>query len=389
MSKRVFLIVLDSVGIGAAPDAKAFGDEGADTFGSCVKTGNLKVPNLEKLGMFSIEGTSFKKEVPDVVGCYGKLQPMSMGKDTTVGHWEITGINSPKPLPTYPQGFPTDLIEKFENAVGRGTLCNLHYSGTDVLRDFGDEHVKTGKFIVYTSADSVFQIAAHEEVIPLEELYAACKIARDLLVGEHAVGRVIARPFVGATPDFSRTVNRHDYSLEPPKETILDALLTAGHKTIGVGKIYDIFAGVGIEETYPNEGNNKNMLKTMELTKEDFSGLCFVNLVDFDMIYGHRNNIDGYTKALNEVDIQIGQLLEKLQGEDLLILTADHGCDPGFPGTDHTREYIPCLCYGKEFKKGIDLGVKKGFGVIAATIASYLEVDYHGDGKSFYGEIKK
>ena len=388
MKRRVFLIVLDSLGIGASPDADYFGDVGADTFGSCVRNGNLKVPNLEKLGMFNIEGTSFKKASRHtVIGNYGKLQPKSMGKDTTVGHWEIAGVVSPKPLPTYPKGFPKDLIVAFEVATGRGTLCNKPYSGTEVLRDYGVEHVLTGRYIVYTSADSVFQIAAHEKVIPLEELYEACEKARELLVGNHAVGRVIARPFVGTYPDFTRTVNRHDYSLKPPRETILDCLQKNNLSTIGVGKIYDIFAGVGISESYPNEGNEKNMRRTIELAKQDFSGLCFVNLVDFDMTYGHRNNIEGYVNALNEVDVQIGQLMKGLREEDLLIFTADHGCDPGFPGTDHTREDVPCLCYGKNLEKGVNLGTRESFADIAQTIGDYLEVEYQGDGQSFYGDM--
>ena len=388
MKRRVFLIVLDSLGVGASPDADYFGDVGADTFGSCVRSGKLKVPNLEKLGIFHIDETSFKrKSKHKIIGNYGRLQPKSMGKDTTVGHWEIVGIVSPKPLPTYPKGFPKDLIVDFEVATGRGTLCNKPYSGTEVLKDYGVEHILTGRYIVYTSADSVFQIAAHEKVIPLKELYEACGKARELLVGDHGVGRVIARPFVGTYPDFTRTVNRHDYSLEPPRETILDCLQKNNLSTIGVGKIYDIFAGVGISESYPNEGNEKNMIKAINLAKQDFTGLCFVNLVDFDTNYGHRNNIDGYVNALNEVDVQIGQLMKVLKKEDLLILTADHGCDPGFPGTDHTREDVPCLCYGKTIENGVNLGTRKSFADIAQTIADYLEVEYQGDGQSFYDDF--
>jgi len=388
MSKRVFLIVLDSLGVGASPDADQFGDVGADTFGSLARSGELKVPHLEKLGIFNIDGTSFnKKSKGKIVGAYGKLEPKSKGKDTTVGHWEIAGIVSPNPMPLYPEGFPMDVIIPFEVATGRGTLCNKPYSGTEVLKDYGVEHILTGRYIVYTSADSVFQVAAHEKVIPIEELYDACQIARDLLVGEHAVGRVIARPFVGTYPDFTRTVNRHDYSLAPPRETILDCLKKNDLATIGVGKIYDIFAGIGISETYPNEGNAKNMEKTIELAKKDFSGLCFVNLVDFDMMYGHRNDIAGYVKALNQVDVQIGQLMDALEEGDLLMLTADHGCDPGFSGTDHTREDVPCLCYGKNFKKGVNLGTRTSFADIAQTIADALGVEYKGDGESFYGEI--
>ena len=388
MNKRVFLIVLDSLGVGASPDADLFGDVGADTFGSLERSGQLEVPHLEKLGIFNIEGTSFKKESrKKTVGSYGKLTPKSMGKDTTVGHWEIAGIVSPKPMPTYPDGFPQDLIIDFEVATGRGTLCNKPYSGTEVLKDYGVEHVLTGRYIVYTSADSVFQIAAHEKVVPLEELYEACESARELLVDDHAVGRVIARPFIGTYPDFTRTVNRHDYSLAPPRETILDSLKKNNFATIGVGKTYDIFAGTGISETYPNEGNKKNMEKTIELAKTDFTGLCFVNLVDFDMKYGHRNDIEGYVKALNEVDVQIGKLMKNMKDGDLLMFTADHGCDPGFPGTDHTREDVPCLCYGKDLKQGVNLGTRTSFADIAQTIADHLEVEFKGDGESFYKEI--
>ena len=387
--KRVFLIILDSVGVGATPDADKFGDAGADTFGTCVRSGKLHTPNLERLGIFGIDGTSFQRESElDVVGCYGKLAEGSMGKDTTVGHWELAGLISKYPLPTYPLGFPKQVIQSFEKAVGREVLCNKPYSGTEVLLDYGKEHVETGKLIVYTSADSVFQIAAHEEVVPLEELYEACQKARDILIGEHGVGRVIARPFVGEYPNFTRTKNRHDYSLRPPRKTVLDCLIDNEFATIGVGKIYDIFDGVGIQESYPNEGNEKNMDRVMKLVEQEFEGLCFVNLVDFDMTYGHRNDIEGYTKALNKVDIRLGQLMEALKDEDILIIAADHGCDPGFPGTDHTREYIPCLCYGSQLAKGVNLGKGESFADIAQTIAQYFQIDFEGDGKSFLLEMK-
>lgn len=387
MGKRVFLIVLDSVGAGAAPDADKFGDEGCDTFGTCVRSGKLKVPNLEKLGIFNMQGTSFYSPKEDVIGCYARMREMSAGKDTTVGHWEIAGVVSEKAMPTYPHGFPDGIIGEFENRTGRGTLCNLPYSGTDVIRDYGREHVRTGKLIVYTSADSVFQVAAHEEVVPLEELYEDCRKARAILKGEHGVGRVIARPFIGEYPNYIRTVNRHDFSLEPPRPTILDGLAKEGYAVIGVGKIYDIFAGKGLTETYPNEGNTRNMERTLELMDRDFEGLCFVNLVDFDMMYGHRNDIDGYVKALNEADIQIGQVMEKMEPDDILMITADHGCDPGFKGTDHSREYTPCLCYGKKIEKGIDLGTRGSFADIAETIADIFELGYGGDGESFHKNI--
>lgn len=388
MGKRVFLIVLDSAGAGEAPDAALFDDVGCDTLGTCVKSGKLFIPNMKKLGIYNLDGTSFKKEEKDVIGCYAKMTEQSAGKDTTVGHWEIAGVVSPKAMPTYPDGFPKELIHKFESLTGRKVLCNKVYSGTEVIHDYGKEQVETGGLIVYTSADSVFQIAAHEAVVPPEELYEACRKARKMLTGEHGVGRVIARPFVGEYPNYERTVNRHDFSLEPPKDTMLDTLKKAGLQTIGVGKIYDIFAGRGIQETYANEGNKKNMERTLRLLEEDFTGLCFVNLVDFDMIYGHRNDVDGYVRALNEVDVQIGQLMERMKPEDLLIITADHGCDPGFKGTDHSREYTPCLCYGKMLKQGVDLGIRKSFADIGKTVMEYLEVPYNGDGESFWEEIK-
>lgn len=387
MAKRVFLIVLDSVGAGAAPDADRFGDSGCDTLGTCVRSGKLQVPTLAELGLYQIEGTSFQKTKEETIGCYMKLQEQSAGKDTTVGHWEIAGVISPKPLPVYPEGFPDEVIREFEKETGRGVLCNRPYSGTEVIRDYGREHLKTGKLIVYTSADSVFQIAAHEEKVPLEELYADCRIARKIMTGEHGVGRVIARPFVGEYPDFTRTVNRHDFSVEPPKETLLDALKKAGESVIGVGKIHDIFAGRGITETFPNKGNIRNMEQTLELMDKEFEGLCFVNLVDFDMIYGHRNDIDGYVNALNEVDPKIRQLMGKMRREDVLILTADHGCDPGFPGTDHTREYVPCLCFGEHLKKGCSLGIRHSYADIAATIADIFNISFQGDGKSFWSDI--
>lgn len=386
--KRVFLIVLDSVGVGAAPDAARFGDAGSNTLGTCRKTGKLKVPNLEKLGLFSLDGMESQKEERAAEGCFARMTEKSNGKDTTTGHWEIAGLISEKPMPVYPHGFPDGIIKAFEEQTHRGTLCNLPYSGTEVIKAYGKEHIRTGKLIVYTSADSVFQIAAHEEVVPLKELYEDCRIARKLLSGEHAVGRVIARPFVGSYPDFTRTVNRHDFSLLPPQETVLDEIQKAGMETIGVGKIYDIFAGKGISRTFANEGNDKNMERVFELQKEDFTGLCFVNLVDFDMIYGHRNNIGGYTAALNAFDVQLGRFLEQMQQEDLLLITADHGCDPGYPGTDHTREYTPCLCYGKALKKGVDLHTRESFADIAATVAEALGISHTGAGKSFYQEIR-
>lgn len=389
MARRVFLIVLDSAGVGEAPDADRFDDVGCDTFGTCVRSGELLIPVMEKLGIYNLKGTSFQKNQKGVIGCYGKMREQSAGKDTTVGHWEIAGVISPNPMPTYPNGFPQEILEEFERMTGRKVLCNQVYSGTEVIRDYGKEQVETGKLIVYTSADSVFQVAAHEEIVPLEELYEDCRIARKILTGKHAVGRVIARPFVGTYPEYTRTVNRHDFSLTPPKTTVLDALKEAGQSVIGVGKIHDIFAGRGLTQTFPNEGNDKNMERVLKLIEEDFSGLCFVNLVDFDMLYGHRNDIKGYVRALNTVDEQIGRMISRMRKEDLLIITADHGCDPGFKGTDHSREYTPCLCYGAGISKGVDLGIRNSFADIAQTVAEYLNVPYRGDGIGFLADILK
>ncbi len=379
---RIFWIVLDSAGIGGAPDAGKFGDQGSDTFKRCFDSGNLKIPNLQKLGLFNIDGISYGAPAGQPMADYARLIEKSNGKDTTTGHWEMAGLVEENPFPTYPQGFPRELLAEFEKRTGRKTLCNLPYSGTEVIKDYGQEHEKTGALIVYTSADSVFQIAAHEEVIPVETLYEYCRTARTLLVGEHAVARVIARPFIGTYPDYTRTERRHDFSLEPQRETILDAAKKAGKAVIGVGKINDIFAGKGITETTPNHGNNANMEKMITLMDRSFDGICYVNLVDFDMIYGHRRNIAGYTEALNQFDRQLGEVLRKLRTEDCLIITADHGCDPGFSGTDHTRECVPMLCYQKD-RTGKNLGTRETFADIAAAIADLLGLSYDCDGKSW------
>lgn len=386
MGKRVFWIVLDSVGCGEAPDADRFGDVGSDTLGSCVRGGELDVPNLADLGLFNIEGTSFRDPRDDVKGCYCRMQEQSDGKDTTVGHWEMAGMISHTALPTYPEGFPQEILDKLKAATGRDILCNLPYSGTEVIKDYGKQHVETGALIVYTSADSVMQIAAHEDVVPIAELYDICAKAREIMQGEHGVGRIIARPFEGEWP-YSRTVRRHDYSLQPARETIMDALKAAGFVNIGVGKIKDIFAGKSVMVSYSNKGNDINMERTIDVAGSDFEGLCFVNLVDTDMIYGHRRDIPAYTKALNDFDRQLGQLLEVLKDDDLLVITADHGCDPGFKGTDHTREYVPCLMYGAGLKKNVDLGTRSTFADQAATIGEYFGLEYRGDGTSFLKEI--
>jgi len=386
--KRIFLIVLDSFGIGAMPDSESFGDVGVNTLRSCTASGKLSIPNMIAAGLGNIEGVDCLPKTNTPSGAVARLRESSMGKDTTIGHWEIAGLISPEPLPTYPEGFPQAVLSAFETATGRGCLCNMPYSGTDVIRDYGQEQLDTGKWIVYTSADSVFQVAAHEELIPLEELYDACHKARNILRGKHGVGRVIARPFVGdSVSGFKRTANRHDYSLEPPAATMLDAIKEAGLDSIAVGKIHDIFAGYGDTEYVYNKSNANGMEHTDRYAAQDFRGLCFVNLVDFDMVYGHRRNIDGYAAALTEFDTWLGEFLPKLGEEDLVMITADHGCDPGYTATtDHTREYVPLLVLGKKVKP-VNLGTRTSFADIAATVTELLGVDYETPGKSFAKEI--
>ncbi len=387
--KRIFLIVLDSVGIGEMPDAAEYGDAGSNTLRACYASGALHVPNLARLGLFNIEGVGCGTPQKNPEAAFVRLAESSKGKDTTIGHWEIAGIVSPRPLPTYPNGFPQEVIDEFCLRTGRGALCNKPYSGTQVLEDYGKKHMETGDLIVYTSADSVMQIAAHEEIVPVEELYRYCQIARELLVGEHGVGRIIARPFVGTPGNFSRTANRHDFSLEPPAPTILDAISACDKDSIGVGKIYDIFAGKGITEYVRNKSNADGMAHTLDYAKRDFNGLCFVNLVDFDMVYGHRNNVEGYTKALNEFDGQLGELLPLLRPDDLLMITADHGCDPSTPSTDHSREHVPLLIWGEQVRAGTNLGTLQGFDHVAATIADYLGVTYRTHAASLLPKILK
>lgn len=383
MGKRVFLIVLDSVGIGEAPDAAEFGDLGSNTLKACYDSGKLFIPNLERLGIFSIDGVGYAKTNQKVLGSYGRLMEQSRGKDTTIGHWELAGLISEEPLPVYPDGFPKDVLEEFTRRTGREVICNRPYSGTDVIRDYGRDHVETGRLIVYTSADSVFQIAAHEEVVSIEELYRYCEIAREILQGEHGVGRVIARPFVGAYPEFARTSNRHDFSLVPPKDTMCDLLCEAGYDVIGVGKIYDIFAGKSIQEAVRTKSNADGMVKTTQLQERDFNGLVFVNLVDFDSVYGHRNDVPGYTNALNEFDIALGEFVGNMREGDLLLITADHGCDPAAPGTDHSREYVPMLAYGAMVGVDINIGTRGTFADISATVLEFLGVKNTICGKSF------
>ena len=372
MAKRVFLIVLDSVGIGELPDAGDYGDEGSNTVKACFDTGRLDVPNMKRLGLFNIEGNSYGGAVGEPVGAYARMRELSKGKDTTTGHWEMMGIVSEKPFPTYPNGFPKEITDEFEKRTGRKILCNRPYSGTDVIRDYGEEHLKTGALIVYTSADSVFQVAAHEDIVPLEELYRYCEIARELLTGEHAVGRVIARPFTGEYP-FTRTSGRHDFSLKPTKRTALDVISENGLTCYGVGKINDIFAGAGLNGFVRTKDNSDGMEKTAEFAAKDWQGFCFVNLVDFDMLYGHRNNVTGYTDALNAFDKWLGDFMKTMRSGDVLMITADHGCDPTTPSTDHSREYTPWLVYGEEIKPG-DLGTLDGFDNIGRRVLSLLSL---------------
>lgn len=387
MAKRFFLIVLDSFGVGELPDAYLWKDEGSNTLGAIRNHPDFHCPELTKLGLFNIEGVGGGVSAPKA--SFARMAEKSMGKDTTIGHWEIAGIISPDPLPTYPDGFPDEVIEEFEKRTGRKVLCNKPYSGTEVIKDYGREHVETGALIVYTSADSVFQIAAHEDVVPVEELYGYCEIARKLLVGKHGVGRVIARPFNGEYP-YTRTANRHDFSLPPPRDTMLNLMRRAGYDTLSVGKIYDIFAGSGISESFRTTSNAHGMQVTKELQKKDFSGLCFVNLVDFDMKYGHRNDVKGYAAAATEFDEFLPAFLNDMREDDVLLITADHGCDPSTPSTDHSREYTPMLVCGKKIKSGVDLGTRASFSDISATVLDYFGVAREGtEGESFLELIEK
>ncbi|MBO4682029.1 MAG: phosphopentomutase [Clostridiales bacterium] len=381
MAKRVFLIVLDSFGIGGAPDAASFGDEGSNTLAAVLSYSDRPFPNLEKMGLLAIDGekdprildyVSKQDEVPSPIGAYARLRELSAGKDSTIGHWEIAGVLSDKPQPTYPDGFPAEVLEALEKATGRGILCNKPYSGTQVIADFGEEHMKTGKLIVYTSADSVLQIAAHEDVVPIEELYGICKKARGIMAGENAVGRVIARPFTGTPGSFERTPRRHDYSLEAPSSTMLDVLKASGFDVISVGKIFDLFSGRGITESNPTSGNTEGIENLISMTGRDFNGLCFVNLVDFDMKYGHRNDVKGYCEAMHEFDDALGVVLGNLKDDDLLLITADHGCDPSTVSTDHSRECVPLLIYGEGYRVPQNLGELAGFGNVSSIVLNAL-----------------
>lgn len=384
--KRVFLIVLDSVGIGEMPDAADYGDAGSNTMKAISKSPNFDIHTLKDLGLFNIDGMDYIEGVENPKAAVCRFRERSRGKDTTVGHWEICGYISQRPLPTYPNGFPKEVLDKFTEATGRKVLCNLPYSGTDVIRDYGKQHVETGDLIVYTSADSVFQIAAHEDVVPVDELYRYCEIARKILVGEHGVGRVIARPFTGEYPNYTRTTNRHDFSLAPPANTLLDDMKSAGKDVVAVGKISDIFAGSGVTEKITTKGNTDGMNKSMALLDKDFNGLCFINLVDFDMLYGHRNDVPGYAAALTEFDKWLKDFLPKLNDDDVLMITADHGCDPETPSTDHSREHTPLIVYGKKIKP-VNLGTRDTFADIGRTIADIFDVKTEIAGESFLDEV--
>lgn len=383
--KRVFLIVLDSFGIGYEPDAADYGDVGSNTLQSIRTHENFSAPNLQKMGLFHIDGVApAEKQSDRFTASIARLQEVSKGKDTITGHWEIAGLESKTAMPTYPEGFPQEFLDEFSRRIGRGLLCNLPYSGTQVLTDYGEQHLKTGDLILYTSADSVCQLAAHEDLVPVEELYRYCEIAREML----SVGRIIARPFTGTAPNFTRTANRHDFALVPPAETMLNVLQKNGLATICVGKINDIFAGQGVSRTTHTVSNADGMAQTLEIASEDFTGLCFVNLVDFDMKYGHRNDVAGYAGAITEFDRWLDAFVPQLHEDDLMIVTADHGCDPGFPGTDHTREYIPMLAYSPSLPGGRNLGTRQGFYDIGKTVLDCFGCENTLPGVSFLSELK-
>ena len=392
MANRVFLIVLDSFGIGAEPDAAAFGDEGTNTLASIAGQPEFSAPQLQKLGLFNIDGVTVGEPCPAPAASFARLRERSMGKDTTIGHWEIAGVVSPQPLPTFPDGFPPELIAEFERRTGKKVLCNKPYSGTQVLKDYGEQAMRENALIVYTSADSVFQVAANEALVPVPQLYEYCQTARDMLKGEWGVGRVIARPFVGdKAENFVRTSNRHDLSLKPPRPTMLDVLKAAGRDVIAVGKIYDIFDGEGVTEKIKTTGNTNGIAFTKALQTRDFEGLAFINLVDFDMLYGHRRNKASYAAAASEFDRFLADFIPGMRQGDVLMITADHGCDPGYTKTtDHTREYVPYLICGPGVKAGVDLGTRLGFGAIAATVCEALGVSAPElDGESVWREIAR
>ena len=385
--RRVFIIVLDSFGVGEMPDAKKYRDEGSNTIGSVSSSKFFLAPTLQSFGIFNIDGVKASVLPVDAPkAAFMKLSELSEGKDTTTGHWEIAGLISKEPFPTYPKGFPKYIIDELEEKFGRKIICNKPYSGTEVIKAYGDEHIKTGALIVYTSADSVLQIAAHEDYVPVKELYRYCEIAREVMQGKDGVGRIIARPFKGESGNYYRTENRHDFSLTPPKDTMLDVLKENKLDVISVGKIYDIFASRGITEAHRTKNNEEGMDVTLQIQQKDFEGLCFVNLVDFDMLYGHRNDVDGYAKAISYFDNQLAKFIKNMRSEDLLIITADHGCDPLTPSTDHSREYIPVLLYGDKIEPK-NLHTKAGFDYIAGTVLEYFNIEHPRMQKSILGEI--
>ncbi|WZL83245.1 phosphopentomutase [Vallitaleaceae bacterium 9-2] len=387
MGKRVIWIILDSVGIGELPDADKFGDVGSHTLCNTVNATSITLPNLEKLGIGHIEGVNCLHKVQNPIGSFGRCNEKSNGKDTTVGHWEMAGVHSPNPLPTYPNGFPDEIMIPFSEKTGRKWLANKPASGTDILDELGEEHMKTGALIVYTSADSVFQIAAHEEVVPIDELYRYCQIARELLAGEHGVARVIARPFIGKPGAFERTANRRDFSLSPPGVTVLDQVKKAGLSMVAVGKIEDIFNGKGVTEAIHTKDNMDGVDQTLHYMKSVEEGLIYTNLVQFDSHWGHRNDVIGYANGLVEFDNRLPEIIHSMHDEDILVINADHGCDPTTPSTDHSREYIPLLVYGKQIKAGIDLGTRETFADIGQSIADLIGVDPITEGISFKKEL--
>ncbi len=385
---KIILIVMDSVGIGELPDASKYGDEGSDTLGNIIADlGSLEIPNMIRLGLGNIDNVNIPYSTKAPVGCYGKAAEVSAGKDTTTGHWEIAGLQLKDPFPVYPDGFPKEVMDAFHEATGVQSMWNKPASGSEIIQRLGEEHMKTGKLIVYTSADSVFQIAAHEDIVPVEKLYEYCRAARDILRGPHAVGRVIARPFTGEPGNFQRTKNRKDFSLPPTGTTMLDLIKENGLMTVGVGKIGDIFAGRGISRILHTKDNDHGVDVTLEQMKEDYDGLIFTNLVDFDMLYGHRNNTQGYAQALEAFDRRIPELMDALGDEDILIITADHGCDPTTPSTDHSREYVPILVYGRSIKAGVNLGIRATYSDIGATVLQLLGIEPALAGISFAGML--
>lgn len=385
--KRVFLIVLDSFGIGYMPDSEKYGDKGSNTLAACAGSKYLQVPNLKSIGLFNIDGVVCREKDGNPMGSFARMAEISNGKDTTTGHWEIAGLRSIKPMPVFPEGFPRQIIDKFKEMTGREILCNKPYSGTEVIKDYGRQSMESGALIVYTSADSVFQIAAHESVVSREMLYKYCEQARNILKGDYAVGRVIARPFNGEYPNFVRTSGRHDFSIHPHGKTMLDLISNSGQSVIAVGKINDIFAGQGINEKTSTINNEDGINKTIEYTNKEFEGLCFVNLVDFDMLYGHRNDVDGYAKALSYFDKRLKEIQNLMKEDDILIITADHGCDPSTKSTDHSREYVPMLIFGEKIRAGVNLGTRNTFSDISASILEYLGIENSLEGTSFLQEV--